>query len=415
MKTTLQLLCFLCSCATIFAQETEVSLTMTPDYANTVYYNLESKTETSFTADSWDIGFLRTSAMSMSIRTNALIETFEASNNTDDWANINVTNEANWTQLYNGDTDWTSGAIDSGSATYGWGEYNITNHHVTGEIIFVLKYTDGTYIKFINEDYYGGYTFTYSIWDGTSWSEDTTETIANTENTNNRFNYYSLKNNTTVIAEPEMDAWDLVFNKYYTNVEDSEGNTVKYLVTGALVNEDITVAVDEEENGEDTTNLTYSEDINTIGYDWKSFSMDTFSYEVDSNKAYYIKTEEGIIYRLVFTSFDGSSTGNLSFNYENVTESLGVEDINETISFGIYPNPSHNKKINLIYDVNALTSSNSKVAIYTTTGAKVFSSNLKNSTGFYNKELQLNNLQNGVYILKFTSGNTSVTKKLILN
>ncbi|OEI79140.1 hypothetical protein AST99_15955 [Formosa algae] len=389
---------------------------MAPSYANTIYYDLDTKTVTSFTADAWDVGFLRTSAMSMSIRTNSLIEVFEASNDTDDWATIDITNEENWTPLYNGDTDWTSGSIDRGSATYGWGEYNITNHHVTGSIIFILKFTDGTYAKFINEDFYGGYTFRYATWDGSAWSEDTTETILNTENENNRFNYYSIKEGSKVVAEPNMDAWHLVFTKYYTDVEDNEGNTVKYLVTGTLINEGLTVAVnEEEEDTADTTNLTYSEATNSIGYGWKSFSMDTFSYIVDENKAYYIKSEEGSIYRLVFTSFEGSATGNLAFKFDDITNSLSIDDVNESISFGIYPNPSSDKKINLVYDVNTLTTDINEVEIYAITGAKVFSSTLKSNTGFYNKELHLENLQSGVYVLKFTSGTTSITRKLILN
>ncbi|MFB9051865.1 T9SS type A sorting domain-containing protein [Formosa undariae] len=416
MKTTLQLLCFLCCFTTAFAQEIDVSLSMQPNYESTVYYNLDTQAETSFTADAWDIGFLRTSSMSMSIRTNALVDVFEASNNTNDWSAIDVANEANWTKLYNGDTDWTSGSIDSGSASYGWGNYNMANHHVLGSVIFVLKYADGTYAKFINEDFYGGYTFKYATWDGTTWSDDKTETIANSENENNRFNYFSLKNGSKVIAEPAMDAWHLVFNRYYTDIEDNEGNLVKYLVTGILTNSGISVAINDEENDNtDLSNLTYSEDINTIGSDWKTFSMNTYSYEVNPNKAYYIKTESGAIYRLVFTSFEGMSTGNLSFTYEDVTQRLSIDNVNESISFGVYPNPTTDKKINLVYDVNALTSSNNEVAIYALTGAKVFATSLKNNSGFYNKELQLDNLQSGIYILKFTSGNTSTTKKLILN
>ncbi|WP_435136157.1 T9SS type A sorting domain-containing protein [Formosa sp. A9] len=415
MKKTLQSLGLFLIGAAAFAQATDATVSLDPDYANTVYYNLDTQTETSFAADSWDIGFLRTSAMSMGIRTNALVEVYEASDDIENWSAIDVANIDNWTQLYNDDTNWTSGAYDQGSATYGWGEYNIANHHVTGSIIFVLKLIDGTFVKFINEDYYGGYTFKYATWDGSAWSEDKTEVILNSENDTNRFNYFSFKTNSKVVAEPAMDAWHLVFGKYYTDVPVSATETMKYMVTGALVNAGITVAVNDE-SGEnpDTSNLTYAEAINTIGYNWKSFSMETYTYDIDSDTAYYVKTEAGNIYRLVFTGFEGSSTGNLSFNFEDVTEKLSITDVNEGIAFGIYPNPTTDKKINLIYDVNALQATQSNISIYAVTGAKVFETTIKNQNGFYNKELQLNNLQSGVYILKFTSGNQSVTKKLVL-
>lgn len=416
MKRTLQFLSLYLIAATAMAQSTDVNLTLDPNYINTVYYNLETETEASFAADSWDIGFLRTGAMSMSIRVNPLVEVYQASDELTDWNTIDVANIDNWTALYNDDTTWNTGAFDQGSATYGWGEYNMANHHVTGSIIFVLKYADGTFAKFINEDYYGGYTFKYAIWDGATWGEDKTETIANSENENQRFNCFSLRTGNKVVAEPAMDAWHLVFGKYYTDVEAGEGETMKYLVTGALVNEGLTVAVNTEDNeNQDTSNLTYHADINTIGYDWKSFNMDTFTYDVNSNKAYYIKTEEGNIFRLAFTSFEGSATGNLSFNFEDVTEKLNVTQVNEGLSFGIYPNPSTDRTINLIYNVNSLQSTQSNIVIYTVTGSKVFDTSVKNRNGFHNKQLQLNHLQSGVYILKFTSGNQSVTKKLILN
>jgi len=412
MKTKLHFLAvLLLSVSLINAQEITVNTSMGAGYANQVFYKLSTETETSFAANSWDIALLRTSAFAFALRINDGIGTqvFEASSDINDWDNIDISNEASWTQLYNNDTSWASGAFDNGSATYGWGEYNSSTHHVEGSIVFVIKYSDGSYIKFINEDFFSGYTFKYSKWDSdtSTWGADQTTTVSNTSNPDNTFNYYSLQNDEEVIAEPASTDWDLKFTKYYTEISDGNGGTVPYNVTGVLHNAGIEVAENDESGGTPANpSLTYSTDINTIGW--------TSGWTVDSDKAFYIKYADQTVYRLNFSDFSGSSSGDLSFKFENVTASLGIEDVSEHVSFGVYPNPSTDKKINLIYDVSVLNSSNNKVVIYSATGQNVFEQGLTNNSGFYNKTLDLSSLQSGIYVLEFSTGTHAITKKLIL-
>ena len=78
-------------------------------------------------------------------------------------------------------------------------------------------------------------------------------------------------------------------------------------------------------------------------------------------------------------------------------------DANE---FNIYPNPSNgNVKINL-------ENSNEKysVQVFSILGQKVFEKEYTNSSS-----AAVNNLQKGVYLVKITNDNKSVTKKLIVN
>lgn len=84
------------------------------------------------------------------------------------------------------------------------------------------------------------------------------------------------------------------------------------------------------------------------------------------------------------------------------------------MSFGLYPNPSTDKKINLVYDVSTLSNDNNNVAIYSTTGQKVFQTILSSNQGFRNKSLNLSSLSSGIYMLKFTSGEFTTNKKIIL-
>jgi hypothetical protein len=46
-------------------------------------------------------------------------------------------------------------------------------------------------------------------------------------------------------------------------------------------------------------------------------------------------------------------------------------------------------------------------------GRAVFSNNYQNN-GYFNENIQLNNLQTGVYLLKVTDGDRQITKKIII-
>ena len=389
-----------------FSQETTVNLSLGASYTSQVYYKLNTKTETTVAANSWDLAFFRASNYEHGIRVNdgIGIEVFEAANQATAWNTIDITNEAAWSKLYNSDTDRINGAFMQGSATYGWGEYNTATHHITGTIIYVLKYTDGSYKKFICEDFYGGYTIKYASWNGSDWSEDESAVISNSNNSNNTYNYFSLQNDSEVMIEPAATDWDFVFTKYFTDV-----STSKYNVTGVLSSDNITVAT---ATGDTTNNLSYSEAINTIGYNWKSLNA-TWTYDVDSELKFYVKDKDEKIYKLYFTEFGGSSTGNLAFNFEDVTQTLGIEEIGESIAFGIYPNPVRSdKKINIVFDVNKVNEN--KIEIYNLSGQKVLATSITNSLGFYNKEINLSSLNSGIYMLKFTSGNYQKTKKIVI-
>ena len=412
MKKALQIAAFAIITLTATAQQTNVTLSMGANYANEVYYKLSSAETNTYTAASWDIAFLRNDNFNHGIRINdgIGIQVFEAANSVSDWNNINVADEASWTPLYNDDTNWDNGAFMQGSATYGWGEYNPANHHISGSIIFVLKYADGTYRKFINEDYFGAYTFKYATWSGSAWVGETTKTVSNTNNPDNRYNYYSLKNNNEVVAEPAENAWDMVFTKYVTDL----GGGMFYGVTGALHNPNVTVAQNDEPTGNGNPNgLDYSEEINIIGYDWKTFNG--AGYDVNSDMAYYVKYDVSTVYRLEFSTFEGSSNGNLSFNFEDVSDLLGLEDISEGVTFGMYPNPSTDKLVNVVYDLKKTVSQENNISVYNIQGQLVHTSKVETNNGFFNKTLDLSALSSGMYVVQFTSGKNSISKKLILN
>lgn len=393
---------------------TTVELTTGVSYANRVFFDLSANNIVSQDAYNWDVAFWRTSAFAFGTRINDAqnIEVYEASNNPADWDTIDIADIADWGDpLYNPDqtTDLAEGAFEQGSASYGWGEYNGGTHHIDGTVIFVLKYLDdNSYIKFIIEDYYGGYTFKYSKWDGTSWGADVTKTIAN--GTSNRyFNYFSFDTDDVVENnEPEIGAWDLVFTRYFTFFN----NIMMYPMAGVLQAPGVTVARVQPET-QDTATFTeplendYSAVISTIGHSWKGMMPGPAISDV----VYYIKKDDEL-YRLYFLTNGGQSTGNMYFKYKPLGNASTVNFENNS-SFTIYPNPTVDKQVTLIYDITE-NASNGEVAVYNISGQKLYTSQIVNNSGFYQQNLNLSDLSSGVYIVKVQIGNYSANQKLII-
>lgn len=402
---------------------TTVNVTMEPAYAKQVFYKLSTNTQTPAVASSWDISFQKSpGGMSMgAIRVNdhKVTAFYEASANIADWATIDVANEANWTKLYNSETEWSIGAFDNGSDIappfgFGWGVYDMGTHHVNGTRIFVLKVSATNYKKIIIEDLNtqaaGGptYTFKHSTWNGTEWSADQTGIVTVASDSTTDFIYFSLDTNASVTVAPVTTAWDFVFTKY-SGLVDAGGTSVMYTVNGALQNTAAGVKAVAVEEAGTLTDFTvpaadaFSDNINTIGDKWKSFNGTAYSI---AEKTYYIKYSDGTVYRMYFLSFEGSATGNLSFKYKEVTETAGLNDLNKA-SFSIYPNPSADRNVTINHNLDA----KGTVNIYSLTGARVYTGELDNTGA---QSLNLSSLSAGMYIVKIDSGNYSESKKLVI-
>lgn len=397
----------------INAQTIKGEVTMGAGYANDVYYGLANQTTQVENRTDWDISFFRKSNMSTGIRVNdgAGIEVYEASNDVSKWNSIDVANLSTWTALYNSDKDWQEGAFNNGSATYGWGEYSIANHYVNGSIIFVLKYATGEYAKLKIDNFaapLGEYNFTYSKLVNGTWSADTKVTLAHKTNPNNLFNYYSLLTDKAVNPEPEQSKWDLKFTKYITPLTTNDGDVVMYSVTGVLQSDVIKVA--KTESGNPTDDTAYKTDINAIGYDWKSLSG--WSYVVKPTNHFIKSTSTNQIYKLVFKTFEGTSTGKLTFDYENVTDNLGTTELSKT-KFEIYTT-SQLKTIGLVYNSQEAKSSPLNIQIYAMNGQLVHQETYQPTSSFTNKTIQLSKLSAGIYIVKVQSAEKVETKKIVL-
>jgi hypothetical protein len=331
---------------------------------------------------------------------------------TTDWNAFNSTNLSNWEPVYNSDTNWFIGAFDKNSTSMfdmGWGIYNMVTHFVTGDSLYAIKTVNGNWKKLWIEKLAGGeYSFKYADLDG---SNQVNAVINQSAFSGKNFAYYSLDQNTSLDREPLTQDWDITFSKYITPVQG-----MAYGVTGVLMNDGIKACLVENlpdpNSYTDYTQHVLHSEMNTIGYDWKEFDMSSFSYVLDPYRCYFVKDYNDKIWRIIFTSFEGSSTGIVEFNTEEVSSSTSNDYLNSSFSsFEIYPNPSNNKDLTIIYDTD---SKDIEISIIDINGKLVFSYTSL-SSGFSAKTISTNNLDKGIYIVKVNSNGDYLQKKLIIN
>ena len=133
---------------------------------------------------------------------------------------------------------------------------------------------------------------------------------------------------------PYQTIGHIVFTKYITALPSG----MNYGVTGVLSNKNIEVAKVEnvDVNNANPIGLSYQSAINTVGYNWKSFNMGTFSYDIQDSLCYFIKDIAENIWKLQLTDFEGSSTGKIVFNVEGVTSTELEKD--NGFTFNIFSN-----------------------------------------------------------------------------
>jgi len=397
----------------IYAQTQSISLQ--PSYTNQSFYSMENGEAANVDNADWDLAF-STGAMSSSIRINAGMGTelyLYPLGDTTDWNTFNSSNISSWTPIYNSDTNWLIGAFDKNSTSMfdmGWGMYSMVTHFVTGDSIYAIKTVGGNWKKlWIKQLANGEYDFQYADLDG---SNQVNTTITQSFFSDRNFAYYSLDQNTSLNREPASQDWDITFTKYITPVQG-----MAYSVTGVLSNSGVQVAqvdnLPDPNTYTDYTQHTMMTEMNIIGYDWKDFDMSTFSYVLDPNRCYFVKDFNDRVWRIVFTSFEGSSTGVIEFNTQEMTGgSTSIINANSDIStFEIFPNPIVNNDITIIYDN---LSDYVKLEIYDITGKSVFS-DIFYGAGFKAKRVNTSNLKQGVYLVRINSEGTLLQKKLVVN
>lgn len=391
----------------INAQPVNDIVTTGPGYATQVWYDMANGEAGSAPLNNWDIAF-EIPGMTAAIRINEQkgVRLYQAPFVVSEWADVDTAGMAeNWSLLHDDPANWSRGAFNTltdNEFDLGWGIYNFITHVVSGDSIYVIALADDTYKKLIIDHLASGtYQFTFADIDG---SNETTRQIAKSNFVDKYFAYYDMENDQIRDREPFKTEWDLTFTKYVEFIGDG---LMPYGVTGILHNPAATVAeasgVAPEEA--DPFGFEYSSDINTIGYDWKSFDFEQ-GYVLAEDLSFFVATPEGDIYQLVMTGFEGASTGVYEFTVE-LASPAGLADAARD-RFELYPNPANGQRVTFNWNAPDFD----RVEVYSNTGALVLSRELTDAGGRF--EMDLASLQNGLYVVRL-SGNAGVaSRKLVV-
>ncbi len=334
MKKTFTLSMLLLLSVYIFSQDT-ITVSMSSGYANEVFYSLEDSVLKSSPRENWDIAFA-TDQMSVTVLANngLGINVYTYTNgDTADWKSTDTTGMS-WDPLYNSIATWETGAFNQHtklaypSLDYGWGNYSTTTHNISGDSIYIMSMSDGSYKKLVITEKNAidnQWTFMYADLDNSN--ADTL--IFDADTVSSDYVYFSITNQTFVDQEPDSD-WQMLFTKYY---DYTYNDGMGYNVTGILTNSDVWVqevtGIPSESAVFDSTLLT--DTISTIGFDWKSFNMSTFTYEVTDSLTYFLQDSSTTgypVYKIVITGFD-RTTGTFTFTQEQTRGTAPIEEEEE--------------------------------------------------------------------------------------
>lgn len=117
-------------------------------------------------------------------------------------------------------------------------------------------------------------------------------------------------------------------------------------------------------------------------------------------------------WQLLINDYFQGDTGNLTLWSVEICRQTAV--LNTTnfglADFKIYPNPN---KGNFNVQFNSESSNEIKIAIYDISGRQIFNKSYQN-TGLFSENLQLNNVQSGVYLVNVIDGDKKEVKKIVI-
>jgi hypothetical protein len=387
---------------------------MGPSYSNEIYYSMSAGEQGKASRSTWDVAF-RANRMSASILINdgSGVELYSyPTTDTSGWATVDTAGLSGWPKMFNSTTDWETGAFvhnEKGHPDYGWGKYNSVSHNVVGDSLFIIKLCDGSFHKIWIKEKYSSYNIFEFRTAHINGSGDTTISLDCTPYAAKNFVGYSIATNQVVDFEPVVSAqWDLLFTKYMGIVQ-----ATPYPVVGVLSNYHTKVTkmdsvAPDYISSEKATDSTRS----VIGYDWKSFSNETFTYKITDSVAYFVQDISGQIHKLVFKEFAGGTTGRIVMN----TELISLTGVNEVAKSGfnatVYPNPVSDV-MNLV--LNPGKSKSVMISVLDMSGRTVLNKKFEiQAEDLSTLKIPVSELPSGMYMVRIQAGTNVMARKMIV-
>lgn len=422
MKKLIHHLAFLLIASGAYAQEFQ-EISTGAGYQKQSYVRLADGSQTQVSNDAWDIAFSTGSfAVGVFVNESAgssmgaplpAIEVYQASS-TDFSATPNPATDT--LQLFNPESDWGTGALNTAADPtnpfdMGWGIYDPATHNVNGSRVFLVKLRNGQYRKLQVQSLNGtAYTFRYANLDG---SNEQVKTVDKTAHTGKTLAYFSFATGATVNVEP-AGGFDLLYCRYITPLLDPSTSTyLPYAVTGILSGDGVEVA---QANGVDPTSVSFgdwqdslSSNLDIIGYDWKAFTGTAWSLPTD--RAYFVKTADDNVWKIVFIDFEGSATGTTIFEKTDLGPLNAVGDVDSPLAtFDVFPNPA-SVEANVVFSAKS-ADANASLSLRDLTGRVVFWQKMPVNQGLNGVVVPVSGLPTGAYFLTLNIGNQLFAKQV---
>ncbi|MBL0100759.1 MAG: T9SS type A sorting domain-containing protein [Saprospiraceae bacterium] len=317
----------------------------------------------------------------------------------------------------NTEKSWSYGAFNELRDTlnpfdYGWGKYVPSSNKVIGDKLYILKLRNGSYKKIKIESLSGTtYILKYANLDN---SDEVTKSLnKNTDNKGQKFIFFSFTTNETVDVLP-AGGFDLMYCRYIAIAVDPNGTIVQqYNVTGILTGPGVKTAI---ADGVDPVSVSYSDykdklssRTDVIGYDWKTLTGT--SWALDQDRVFFVKTADNHLWKLQIIDFEGSSTGTAVLEKTDLGVSATSDLLN--VKANVYPNPA-NAEVMVSLDIAPQNNSDLRLEVSDINGQVLMNTNVKNAEGFQVLQINTNDWNKGVYLLRiYNTDQQSVTRKIV--
>ena len=389
------------------------SVAMGPGYANDIYYSFEDGIVASVARTNWDIGF-HTTMWTATIITNGAagvnLYTYPTSD-TAGWSTVDTIGMAGWPVMYDNEEEWEDGAFTrnaTGHPDYGWGKYNPITHNVVGDSIYILKILDGSYKKIWIQQKASSLNTYFIRLANLDGSDDHVLELNINPYTSKNFVYYEFATESFLDREPDTNAWDLLFTKYMA----IQPNGTPYPVVGVLNNFEVygnefyPVGPDFI----DYASVPFDSAKSVVGWEWKTFDMGTFTWTCADSTAFFVHSRKNNVYKLVFTKFEGSTTGNIVFTKEPMSSS-GIFEKPSYGELNVYPNPV---KDQLTVDFGKVISGKAVYSIFDNTGKQVYSSSEQLNGNLLYITLPDAALSTGLHFLRVNTEEGTFTSRFMI-
>ncbi len=396
-----------------------VGVTMGASYQDEVYYNLQTDEVSEVSFDEWNIAFTTAEGTAGVFLNEATpyqgVQQELYLTPASDFDDVIDPDDLE-DRLFNAEITWEFGAFnemrnEADSGDFGWGVLNESTDVIEGDKVFVLRFRSGDYIKLQIVSLENGiYTVKTANLDG---SDENILTVNKNDFAGAPVAYYSIEDG--AFLDKVQPEWDLLFVRYIQPLSDGSGGVQYYPLTGVLSGVGAEVAqaniVDPETVAFEDFQDSLKTEIDVIGHDWKEFDLANFEWVVNEFRAYFVKTAQGDVWKVVFKFFSGSSSGLIDFEKTLVGSVTAVEEQNNVRDFGVFPNPVATEA-NVAFTLEKASEIN--IQITDMNGRQVWSrSNLNGNTGFNMLTIPVLDLPTGTYFLSLYTADNVVTEKIV--